>query len=209
MAHNRAVVKTKGSVAFAKSGRSANQHARELGLKVTYISNLMTGQRRPSKAVRERIEDLHGIPPDAWDLPIEYEPAAVQAGLLAGLSAGEPRPTPLPPALPPVPAPAEVTATDVRREAQALLGQVQGFRAKVQDDPVLTLSEKAKVLGQCAQTLSLLYRMTGAAADIPVSKILKLPAWATLERTIVTALEAHPEAMRALGEALAAAGVEA
>lgn len=191
-----AAQRTLGSVALAKAGHSGEQIARVTGAKYSTVNNWLMGHRKPGRAMRLKLLDQFAIPEDDWDKPIDYQPP----GLMATLAS-----TPIPPrhaSAPPVAVELVPTGADVRGELYNLLEQVKTFRHSVQSDPVLTLSEKAKVLGSCGATLGLLYRMTGGAADIPESKILKLPSWQRVERAIVEALEPWPEALRAVGEAL-------
>lgn len=205
--HVRSAQKTRASVALAQCGESPEQVARRAGAKLARVYQWLRGERRPGVAWRERIHDLYGISPEHWDLPIEFEPGG--ANLLAQLDS------------PPAPVVQEETrpkSDSVRVQAPAgapqsaaetadlLLSQVQAFRSRVEVDPVLTLSEKAKVLKTCADTLSQVYKLTGAASEMPESKLLKTPAWRRVEAALVAALEPWPEALRAVGAALQGMG---
>ena len=223
--HVRGAQPTRGSVALTKCGESPEQIARRLGANRHTVGNWLRGHRRPGPAWRARLKESYGIEPDWWDQPIEFQPVSDEAarralaaltqeareerppaGLLAALesNAGVAQPERAPACIGEVAGSSPAAGSDVpaAEVARQLLAQIQDHRVKVDADPMVTLDEKAKILGRCAQTLALVYKLTGEAADLSEAKILKSPAWGRIQAALMKALEPWPEAMRAGGEAL-------
>lgn len=204
--HVRAARPNRGSVALKKCGESPEQIARRTGAKITIVRDWLSGRRKPGREWRDRLQGLYGLELDAWDFPIEFEPPAA-VGLLDALQSKAPvaQQERAPDCTGPGPGSSPgggSTPTTAGEQVRELVDQVRRHRALVDADPVVTLDEKAKILGRCAQTLALVYKLTGEASDISEAKILKSPAWGRISAAIEAALVPWPDAMRAVGEAL-------
>jgi hypothetical protein len=135
------------------------------------------------------------IPPDAWDRT---------AGDVVGpanRAAAPPTPPILPPALreakrEAIP-PAEETAADL---AQGLLTRIQILREQFETTSLGIPARKqlAEMEGAAIERYA---KLTGQSAT-PESQLLRSPAWAKLSAKVLDALEAYPDALRAVREAL-------
>ncbi len=187
---------TRGSRALSE-GRGAEQIARDLKCAVATAYGYANGNQRMPKARREIAQELYDIPLAWWDEPLTTStPPPPAAGLLAAL--GRPREPPPPEAAVEV----EGQALDRDEEIRALLRTVRDFRKIVEKDPVATMKEKARYIQVAVQAALALGRLTGAASEMPVSKLLNTPAFRRVVEVLATSLEAHPAAARAVATAL-------
>ena len=196
--------RSKGALALAHSGASTDQIARTVGATDASVNYWISGEKVPGGPFRKKLKKEYGIEIGWWDAP-QGDGGDVLAKM---------RPRIVGPVLMPdgedIRPPVEVvtTAKDVRDLAGQYLDQVRMFMSTVQTDKLLTMTEKARTLRECSAALDKAGRLTGASAEIPVSKILKSPAWAKLGKIIADAIAADedPKAaartMRRVGEAL-------
>ncbi len=179
-----------GSVALKQSGRSLKQIARETGCSYSQAGLWSSGHRKPPDTWRAKLKKHYGIASEAWD---EAPPTA--GGLLARLGA--------PPSEPPQAPPAPGLPTTVRGAAESMIKQIRELQEKAATDPLLTPDERGKTLARAATILTSVARLTGEAGDIPEAKILRTPAWGRIRDAMLVALTPWPDALRAVGEAVA------
>ena len=85
-------------------------------------------------------------------------------------------------------------------KAAALDRMASALMRELEEDDDSTPLEKARVMGQIAQVLGVIGRLTG---DFDLGKrVLKLPMWVRIEGAIRKALVPYPDAARAVGDAL-------
>ena len=217
--------RSKGALALAHSGASTDQIARTLGATDASVNYWISGEKAPGGPFRKKLRSAYWIPVIWWEdqAPPEDETwiaewkhglaklrgdggdvlakirGASDKAITAAIVGSE-----LTASVPEV----VTTAKDVRDLAGQYLDQVRMFMSTVQTDKLLTMTEKARTLRECSAALDKAGRLTGASAEIPVSKILKSPAWAKLGKIIADAIAADgdPKAaartMRRVGEAL-------
>lgn len=151
------------------------------------INSLASGRKKPGPERRKKIAKVLGIPAAAWD-----EDAALEQVLPEqpdAPSSGTSAPT----------GDVEDLAAFVERSARETL-------QRVLHDPESTPVERARVLASVAATISNIARMTGQ--NEPGPKMFKHPIWKRIEEAIEVALEAHPEALKALRDELRRARAE-
>ena len=193
--------RSKGALALAHSGASTEQIARACEVGGNLVNYWISGARVPSAPNRRVLRKEYEINPKWWD-----EPSGDGADVLAKIrpsvfAAGDPDVLDAPP-------PVATTAKDVRDLAGQYLDQARSFMRAVENDKLSTPTERAKLLRDVAVSLDKAGRLTGASADMPVSKILKSPAWSKLGKIIADAIAGYPdkkiagEIMRLVGEAL-------
>lgn len=200
-------VVSRGAIALRQCGANGTQIAARVGAAYPTVNNWLKGHRTPGPELRTILSKFYAIETHWWD-----EPAAASGGVsrnsgqggLLDMVQGEidavarpGQPVPIPITLVP-----EAGPVDPRSEAEALAAHVRQFRWRVENDSLLTANEKAKTLELASRAVERLYRLTGEAANIPVSRILASPAWAKIKDAITTALAAHPEALRATVSAI-------
>lgn len=207
-----APVDNRGAVALRQCGASYQQVAARIGASPLTVHNWTRGHRKPGPEWRKLLAKLYAIEPAWWDEPIKAK-AAPSGGLLDVL----PVVAQIDPSVEPTvsvgrasdgrgiafTATLATTPVDPRSEAAALVSHIRQYRVQVETDPVLTLTEKAKILEIASRGVERLYRLTGEVAVIPEAKILASPSWARIKAALVAALEPHPEALRAVEAALA------
>lgn len=221
--------RSKGAIALAHCGASTDQIAHTIVASDATVNYWISGEKKPNKNFRRGLKHQYGINPKWWD---ELAPPEDETWILAykhNLAKrrnGDPlakirgrRVAEFVPFGEGVVVPGDkfemtqvpevaTTAKDVRDLAGQYLDQVRMFMSEVQTDKILTMTEKARTLRECAAALDKAGRLTGASAEIPVSKILKSPAWAKLGKIIADTIASHDDAkvaasiMRKLGEAL-------
>jgi hypothetical protein len=159
------------------------------GLRVqrTAVAHWFRGARTPTEAQRVAIKKLWKIPLNAWE---DYESPTVKPD---GPSRRE--------------APPEFfemttaeTAARIRRNAQQLLFDGE--------DPDTPAAERRRLLEGAASLLEKVGKLTGESQQITAQKVYRSPVWQRIQAAIERALEPHPQAMRAVGEALAELGKE-
>jgi hypothetical protein len=179
---------TAGSVALKNSGRNIDRISRETGASYEQVGQWISGHRKPSAKWRPVLLEKYKIPIPAWD------ETPTEGGLLANLGKAPP------PAA--APAPTEAPA-NVRGMAESMIRQIRDLQVKAETDPLMTPDDRAKTLARAATVLTAVARLTGEAGDIPEAKLLRTPAFARVRDAMIVALTPWPEAMRAVGEALA------
>ncbi len=191
---------TRASIALRQCGHSPDQIARTLKIPRSVVSNWCDGWSTPRGDRQIELAHKYKIDRAWWREPVE-------AGLLAGLAQSEEPPPCKQGDAGSTPATgsdlsAPVTGVVAMHETQILLKQARMFREKVETDPLLSLSEKARVLASAGQTIFRLQKHTGEALEISEAKIMKTPAWARVKAVLLAALRPWPDALRAVGKAL-------
>ncbi len=213
---------SRGAIALKNCGKSQQQVAKRIDRSYPVVNNWVKGHRKPDDASRGRLEAEFGIPRSWWDeAAVQSTPpsgGSGQGGFLDKID----RPPPsgeqgvivaLPNQGPPKDPHREtgveafrggegVGPVDLRSEAEALIAQIRRYRHDAEHDPTSSPTERAKLLDMASRALERAYRQTGEAANIPASRILASPAWGRIRESVVGALEAHPEALRAVVAAL-------
>jgi hypothetical protein len=173
-------MRTAGSVAFAALGGGVVQWGQRLGVSGKSVSKYRRGEAVPRPAVRELIHELGGPAPSAWDEPLPFPEPVV------------------PRAVPVVPA----DGPEVRAFADELLQYVRQELAALQGDALAEPSARARQLRDLTQSVTQLGKLTDVGLVLSTRQILASPNWAQIKGAIVAALEAHPDAMTAVVEAL-------
>ena len=202
---------SKGSVALNHCGASSEEIARAVKTTVGMVNYWRSGERKPAKH-KSALKRAYGIEEPAWDEQAdENDP-------LAGLGKSVVLPGPGGPVRVPYEGgtatlsdgvPVEAPATRPREVldlAGELLEQVRAFSRTVETDKLLTLTERGRILRDAAITLEKAAKITGANGDIPVSKIVKSPAWSRLVSLIADALATDPDALQKVVDAVKDAG---
>lgn len=183
--------------------RSLKQIAKDLGAKYVVVAQWAEGRRRPSG---EWPETLHTyslrwggkleILVEDWKTRLSEVKRAkkgrTKKGLVADLEAK---------------APPTTTPEQVLDEAGKLIRDVQSLRDEVskpqgEEEYGPSVSERAKILSQCAVMLDKAARLTGASAEISPAKILRSPGWNKIKHALAESLEPWPDAMRSVAEAI-------
>lgn len=171
--------RSRGSIEFARMPGGIVKISERLGAGASKssVSAWRRGDSDPSSAMRERIFELGGPDPDAWDEP--HEPRN-----LALASLGQ-----LPPA----------SAADTATEADLLLAEIRRLR---QDPNVeqLDVAQKGRLLQSLTAMVDKLGHHTGT--KISERQILDAPAVVVVVDRLLEALEPWPEAMRAAADAI-------
>jgi hypothetical protein len=96
-------------------------------------------------------------------------------------------------------------------QADTLLGQVRDLQSRTL--AILEAAEETKqhctalgAIREARSNLELLAKLLGELSDQPQVNVLVSPEWLELRAVIVTALESHPEALRAVVGALESGG---
>ncbi len=200
---------SRGAVALKNCGKSQQQVAKRIDRSYPVVNNWVKGHRKPDDASRGRLEAEFGIPRAWWDeAAVQSTPPSGGNGQGGFLDKVVRFPAPVvqaetPRQASPVPDdPGGGTPIDLRSEAEALIAQIRRCRHDAEHDPTSSPTERAKLLDMASRALERAYRQTGEAANIPASRILASPAWGRIRESVVGALEAHPEALRAVCTAL-------
>ena len=170
--------RSEGAIALKRTGLSAPQIARRLGLKSDRgVSHWTSGRRLPLQQARLVLEREFGIAPADWDRVADVPAPPKRQRLRAGAS----------------------TTAQARAEK---LGQMVDA---VLSDPALRKRppmERVELLAQAARTLTVLSKLSGEAHELPVSAIVSTPHWRRVERATAEALEPWPDALEALRAAI-------
>ena len=152
-------------------------------MSVQSVGAYRTGDRRPSNAIMQKIEDMGGPPIAWWDEPVTRE-----------------TPRPVGAAEPP---PETATPDDTANEAGRLLGHIRTLQAALADPEQtadMDLPQKIRAMDQLAGAIGKLGSVTGV--KLTERAILASPLWQQLEERIMVALEPWPDALRAVAAAL-------
>ena len=90
---------------------------------------------------------------------------------------------------------------DALTHAHAALERARKLRREVFEDPETSMHEKQVAAKEERAAIKLVSDVE-SARELSESVILKSPAWARLEAALVAALQSHPDAARAVAEAL-------
>lgn len=158
---------------------------RSLGLRVSRVAvaHWCRNARLPTDEQRVALKKIWGIPLKAWDVEAANDvPNRREAPPeFFDMTTAE-------------------TAARLRRNAQQLLFDGE--------DPNTPAAERRRLLEGAAKLLNEVGKLTGESTAITVPKILRAPAWQRIQAAIEKALEDHPTAMLAVGEALVELGKE-
>ena len=146
------------------------------------------GQRTPSQAWREKLLTAYGIAPGDWDC----EPAP----RLAVVPKEAPKRAAAQSSSPPAPDP-----TDIIGGCKAQLERIAQMRAELDDPRLLVRLEETE--SQCRHKLA---TYLGEGRVVTEASLLRSPAFARVVSRITAALDAHPEALLAVAEALESVG---
>lgn len=199
-------IETVGSYKIRQLPRSLKQIASDLGAKYVVVAQWAEGRRKPSARWKA---DLHTytakfgakntIAPEEWverlgkvraDREVVKQGRKVGMSLLATVAAVAKK----------------TTADDVIDEAGTLIKAVRSLRDEVtqqnEEEYGPSLSDRAKILSQCATMLDKAGKLTGVSAEISIARIVRSPAWGKLAFKMIQALAPWPDAMRALADML-------
>lgn len=168
--------RSRGAVALARVGKTKTQIAAELGVSVVTAHYWLTGRKRPDKARRKLIEQRYGVTPSLWD---EYPPQSEAPKSAPSLPGRDP-----------------VARLDAM--ARQLMDQIQVQLDLTDDDRSMTPLEMAGAMKAVTPILTHLARLRG---EYDVSKkIFSTSTWRRVEEELAVALEAFPDAARAVAE---------
>lgn len=200
---------SKGSLALNHCGASTEEIAKAVGVRVNMVNWWRSGERKPAAGHRWELRQKYAIAGAAWDEPIDetdplagitkraaLQEAMADSGMRAVLEA-----------LPDKPPERRTTPKEILDEGGELLEQCRWYRRTVETDKLMTLEVKGRYLRDAAITLEKAAKITGANGDIPVSKIVRSPAWARLAGVITDALAADPDALQKVVDAIKGAGM--
>jgi hypothetical protein len=190
------VTRSEGIKKLAATGLEHEEIAVRLrahGLKVTRsaVAHWCRGARKPTDEQRVALKKEWGIPLRSWEIygAIEEKPNG---------ESKPPRRREAPPEF--FAMTTAQTAERLRRNAQQLLFDGE--------DPDVPAAERRRLLEGAATLLEKVGKLTGESQAITASKVYRSPVWQRIQAAIEKALEPFPQAMRAVGEALAELGQE-
>lgn len=171
--------RSRGAVMFAQLGHTQAVLSVRLGVSTGIVAMWNSGQRKPGLANRKLLLEKFKIPIEAWD----EEPTRPH--------------DPPSSSRPAAPAWGENTVT----------GQVEGLERfvantleRVRTDTELSPLEQAKCMSLLTSSLERLRRLKGEAAT--ELQVLKHAKWLEVKSIVLTALEAHPDALDSVIDAL-------
>jgi hypothetical protein len=198
---------SKGSVALNHCGASSEEIARTVKATVGMVNYWRSGERKPEKH-RTALKRTYGIEEPAWDEPADIRDPLAGLDVLGRSAARAPAVVEdaIRDSRHASPDPTATKPREVLDLAGELLEQVRAFSRTVETDKLLTLTERGRILRDAAITLEKAAKITGANGDIPVSKIVKSPAWSRLVSLIADALATDPDALQKVVDAVKDAG---
>jgi transcriptional regulator with XRE-family HTH domain len=172
--------RSQGAILLSRVGLTQETIAAELGVTRVRVAQFQTGSHRPGPANRAIFKRVYGIPEVAWD-DFAVPPPAI-------------------PASPPPPDEPWSLARRIERFQRILDKSLDELESS---DAHATPYERAKVQKSLVGTIAELGKLTGESLLIDETKIIRLPRFRRIMAIISKALEPWPDAMRAVGEALA------
>lgn len=149
-----------------------------------------TGAKKPGPAKREILREWLGIDPTWWD---EYPKASATSSSPAAQVAAESSPTTPPAAKTSIPVGSLAMAAELEKRAQRMMQNLE-------NDPLVTPLEEAKVMASIAGTLNLLAKLTG---EYELGRrLFKLPIWQRIRAAHAAGLKGHPQAAAQLAREL-------
>lgn len=148
------------------------------GASKSSVSAWRRGDTPPSNAMKERIFELGGPDPDAWDEPCDVAPNLALAPL------GQLTPA---------------TSDDTATEAALLLADIRSLRQGLGSSD-LDVAQRGRLLANLAAMVDKLGHHTGV--KLTTRQILDSPHFIVVADRIIEALEPWPEAMRACADAI-------
>lgn len=209
----RTRVDTVGAWKLRNLPRSLKQIAGDIGAKYVVVAQWAEGRRRPSKEWHGRLHAYSAefgakntIASEEWSEPLGKVRAGREKMAKAREEAmADPSMRKLLVSIKETPVP--TTAPEqVLDEAGKLIRDVQSLRDELMKSGNAkyspSISERAKILSQCATMLDKAARLTGASAGISPAKIIRSPGWNKIKIALADALEPWPDAMRAVADLL-------
>lgn len=186
--------RSRGSQALASCGKPQTIVATEMEVSKVTVHHWVSGQKKPSSAKRDAAKKLYGIDPTWWDEKPTKRKAATAP------SSPSPEPSKVPASGDGANAEAAggafEMARSLQREAQAQLDELKTVGTE------WTAGERVRVMQGLAQTINVLSKLTG---DYELGRRLtSLPIWKQIEQAIYSALKQHPDAAKAVANALEA-----
>ncbi len=172
--------RSRGSVMLSSRGnRKVIAHA--LGLAISTINGLCAGSQKASQRTRELCEQLYQIDSPAWDEPAMM-PQAASMPEAADVDPGED------------------VGTMTRDLARRVAVQCRRVITQLETDTNADPAHVAKQLDSLAATLAKLGKWSGL--ELTPRQILDSPHLRVVMKELLAALDPHPDAMRAAGEAI-------
>lgn len=155
--------------------------ASEMGVSRVAVTQWLNGDKRPSAGRRGAIFARYGVPPEAWEAPLQRQDPknASQSD--------------------------SPTVLDAEGRLRAQLARLDALRSEGNGD----LPPQVRMRLEATETrcIELLGRLTGEGQEIGESRIIRLPAWRRIQDAIVVALRPYPDAAVAVMQALKEFGV--
>lgn len=173
-------VRTEGQRALRLVPGSLSVIAGAVGVDKGTISRWRSGEKLPNGPMRQRLQSLYAIAPEAWDrspLGAEKTPAA--------------------PAERPAGASGERLTT-----LEEVLDLVDGLKPLTRDSG-LSASERKGAMDNLGKMLALRDKIEGKAELLESRIVREHPMWRRIERALVEALRPHPAAAEAVAARLA------
>ena len=180
--------RTEGARGLAKLGMTFDAIGKKLGVSAQAVHKWSVCESRPSPRLRIELAAKFGIATESWD--VEFIPA---------LPSSHPQQAEAPQPL--------RSEQDLLSKSKELENMIYRLMARIDDDDSATYLEQSKALSSCAQTLSILAKVTGQF-DLG-KRIFQLPQWKQITKAFERALADHPEAAAALAIELRKLDVQA
>lgn len=171
--------RSEGVFLLMRSGATQEEIAAATGIHRTRIAHYFSGLRKPGDKNKRLFKKHYGVPLESWGRTPKGEPAPKPSLHTYANGGGS-----------------------VLARAERLQGMVDSLLAKLDADTKATPLEKAKVMASTASTITLLGKLTGESQEISEARIVRLPAFRRIVEKMKEALRPHPDAARAVGEAL-------
>lgn len=154
------------------------------GASKSSVSAWRRGDSLPSDPMRERIFELGGPEPSAWDVALEPTSGAL-AALGPSAEAGAPR---------------GVTADDTATEAELLRASIRKMHAELNGNSDLDLGQRTRIAASLTAMVDKLGHHTGV--KLTERQMRDSPIFVAMWDRVVEALELWPEAMLAAADAI-------
>jgi transcriptional regulator with XRE-family HTH domain len=195
MTHNTTVkeCQNEGQRLLLASGKSLNQIAIAVGVTPPAAAHWAHGRRVPKGEAARKLQELYGVPPDAWNRPPASGAAAPGQ---APRGAGRPRKEPDAPLrdVPPMP---PVSADDPLAACRALMERASAGIALQGLSP----SEAKSWQDQLLAAIKMAQHLQHAEA-IREDTIARTPAYRAMVTRILNTLEEYPDALEAVVQVL-------
>lgn len=206
-----AVIRSEGQRLLRLLAEPDGRLGKAVGVSRLAVNKWRSGKSQPTINLRRALEELYGVPHDAWtQLPQSTE--AVHRGPDGRVTTAQGRPPP--PRLQAVPdeAASEIDSANLPRygtkHSAPLPSTKQGVEELLRSlraartQPHLLATDRVKLATAETRALSLLQKMEKEAEFSEDRIIRQHPKWAKLRQAIVDALVPYPDAARAVQRAL-------